>query len=847
MCKINYTNTYNCRDNAGVTIVELMIAVLILSAVILVFINVFTNVSRAILGSKAKTLATNLAQEKIQVLRQMSYHKILITPSPAYNTEFSPPIPYDTTYFPPERILEGGMEFTRYTYIYPVQEVDGKFEPIPPTSPDVGLKCIEVSVVYQSGYGKKVVRLRSVESSIESAFKGVIQGTVRNAQTFEGLKDVLVTVAENIGCRDYTDASGKYIIRAPYGSYSVVASKLGFFTATRRVSVGANPQTVNFDLQPMSSGTVFGYVWLNDRILISQVVGSTRTPEGFAQEYVELYNPTTFWWQVAISEDEGIIGLKYQSTNGPLVEVPLKYINLSIPPSSYYLIANTTTVTICGVTVAADAVYSESAPDYPNVIKTREDDGPQYSGGGVGIYYISSNKWIDILGWDWNEGAKKAPIYETEGYRQFFGLEVDEQYVRKVSTWGIVSNWGNAYDSDNNSTDFVGYRKPIQIPPRNSSYSLPPLTGRPAVGSFISCNDGLSSMTNAYSVGIPPAAYFELTSVATGTWSVFISSNEKFINIDNVEIKGAAKTGVLNLNTDPPAYCQYYYSCLTNVAEGGYISGRVVDALNQPISNIKVIAGGYEAYTNTTGRYVLSLSTGIYSVTANPDNLNPLYVYQTREAVVVQQGAVTSGIDFILFQGGRITGFVSRDKINPLPGIVMQAQSQEGFIYGEDVSDNGGKFTIPNLSTGTYYIKPVLGSKEISSPSVSTVTVSAAGVTVFAGTFTITGAMGKISGKVLYSGKPIKTGVLIIATTATITTPPALSTATLTSTAYFLTNSYEDGTYTLEVVGSTTTPYKIYGYYTTYNNAGIPTIHTTSKTNITVLPGQEVKNQDLNF
>jgi type II secretory pathway pseudopilin PulG len=832
----------------GVTLVELMIAVLILSAVVLVFINIFANITKAILGSKAKTLATNLAQEKIQILRQMSYHKILITPAPAYNTEFSPPIPYDTTYFPPENILEGGMEFTRYTYVYPVQEVDGKFEPIPPTSPDVGLKCIEVSVVYQSGYGKKVVRLRTVESSIESAFKGAIQGTVRNAQTFENLRDVLVTVAENVGCRDYTDASGKYTIKVPYGNYTVVASKLGFFTATRQVSVGANPQTVNFDLQPMSSGTVFGYVWLNDRILISQVVGSTRSPGGFIQEYVELYNPTTFWWQMATSEDEGIIGLKYQSTGGgPLVEVPLKYINLSIPPSSYYLIANTTTVTVCGVSVTADAIYSEEAPGYPNAIKTREDDGPQSSGGGVGIYYISSNKWIDILGWDWNEGAKTAPIYETDGFDQFLGLETDEQYVRRVSTWGIVSGWGNAYDTDNNNRDFVEYRKPIQIPPRNSSYSLPPLTGRPAVGSFVSSNDGLSSMTNAYPVGSPPAAYFELTSVATGTWSIFISSNEKFININNVEIRSAGKTGVMNLNTDPPAYCQYYYSQLINVTQGGYISGRVVNALNQPLSNIKVVAGGSEAYTSATGRYILSLSTGIYSVTANPGNLNPLYVYQTREGVRVQQGLVTSGIDFVLFQGGRVTGFVSRDKINPLPGIVMQAQSQEGFIYGEDVSDNAGKFIIPNLSTGTYYIKPVLSSKETSSPSVSTVTISAAGATVFAGTFTITGAMGKISGKVIYNGKPIKTGVLIIATTTTITAPPTLSTATLTSTAYFLTSSYEDGTYTLEVIGSTTTPYKIYGYYTTYNNAGIPVIRSTSKTNVSVSPGQEVKNQDLIF
>jgi len=838
----------NMVNNKGVTLVEFILGILLISLVILIFAGSFGNISKALLASKAKTLATNLAQEKIQILRQMPYHKILVTPSPSYNTEFSPPIPYDTEYFPPEDILEGGMRFTRYTYVYPVQEVDGKLESISPTSPDVGMKCIEVSVVYPTAYGKKVVRLRTVEANPDfTAFRGVIQGNVKDKVTLLNLSDVLLIVAENVGCRDYTDTNGNYLIKVPYGNYTVVASKRGYFTGLQQVSVGANPRTVNFELQPMSSGTVFGYVWMNDRILISQVVGSTKNAEGFSQEYVELYNPTTFWWQMARSEYEGFIGLKYQSTGDVTISsVPLRYINLSIPPFSYYLIANTTTITVAGVTLTADAVYSTSAVGSLNIIKTREEDGAQFSGGGVGIYYISSGQWIDIVGWDWNEGAKTAPIYETDGIDQVLGLEIDEQYVRKVSTWGVVSGWGNAYDSDNNNKDFVEYRKPLQIPPRNSSYSLPPLTGRPAIGAYVSANDGLSTVTNTYSVGTPPVAYFELVSVATGTWSVFISSNEKVINIDNVIVQAGGRTGVLNSNTNPSAYCPFFYSQLQNVAQVGFISGKVVNVLNQPLSNIKIVAGGSEAYTNTFGRYLLAISTGVYSVTANPGNLNTQYVYQTRDNVVVKMGVITSGIDFVLSQGGRVTGFVSRDKVNPLPGIVIQAQSQEGFVYGEEVSDNAGKFMIPNLSSGTYYIKSVLSSKEISTPSVSTVTVSA-GVTVFAGTFTITGALGKISGVVKYQGQQIQSGVLIIATTVAFTVPPTLSTSTLTGPAYFITNSYEDGTYKLEVIGSTTTRYRVYGYYPIYDATGKPTILSTTLTNIQVLPGREVTNVNLNF
>lgn len=834
------------KENNGITLVEFIVAILIFSFMILVFIGNFGNISRALVSSKANTLATNLAQEKIQILRQMPYHRILITPSPSYLTEFSPPVPYDTAYFPPENILEGGMYFTRYTYVYPVQEIDGEIEPIPPTSPDIGLKCIEVSVVYPAAYGKKVARLRTVEANPDiTAFRGVIQGRVRDRTTLSSLRDAVVVVAENIGCKDYTDSNGNYSIRLPFGSYSVVASKQGYFTAMQPVSVGVSPQTVNFDLQPMSSGTVFGYAWLNDRIVISQVVGSTVGPNGFVQEYIELYNPTTFYWQMAVSSTQGIIGLKYQSTaDANIKEVPLNYYTLSIPPSSYYLIANTTTIVACGVTKTADAVFSTSTGGYTNIIKTADEDGAQYGGGAVGIYYIASGGWIDRVGWDL--GTKPAPFYETDGITQYIGLEINEQYVRKVSTWGVVSGWGNAYDSDNNNIDFVEYRKPMRIPPRNSSNSFPPLTGRPAVGSFVSCNDGLSGVVNAFSFGSPPVAYFEVVSVATGSWNVFISSNEKIIEISNVSVVANTKLGIPNANTSPVWYSPYHYSQLINVTEGGFISGRVVNVAGLPINNIRVVVGGSEALTNNDGRYFLSISPGIYSVTANPNNSNPLYIYQTRENVEIKHGVVTSGVNFVLSQGGRVSGFVSRDRINPLPGVVVVAESLQGFVYGDGTSDNTGRFLIPNLSTGTYYIKPVLSLKEKSVPAGSTVTVSA-GIEVFAGTFTITGAKGKISGRVFSQSEAIKTGVLIVATTSLISSPPALSTSTLTGVPYFITNSYEDGSYRLEVIGSSTTRYNIYGYYTRYGPCGLPIISTRTLTNILVLPGQEVGNQNLSF
>lgn len=848
--------------NKGVTIVELLVAITILSVVILSYIGSFNSISKALVSSKAKTLANNLAQEKIQILRQMPYYKVLITPSPSYLTQFSPPVPYDTEYFPPENILEGGIYFTRYTYVCPVDEINGRLEPLPPTAMDRGLKYIKVSVVYNTGLGDKVFSLNTTIVNTDAAsFRGFIQGRVRNKINLTPIKDAIIALAENIGCMDYTDANGNYSIKTPFGSYNVMATKRGFFPELKLVSIGATPQTVDFDLQPMSSGTIFGYVWINDRVVISQVVGSTISPSGFNQEYIELYNPTQEYVLVSSGPYLGILGIKYQSTHpmDNLKDIDLEYKTFFIPPNGYYLIANTTTITTCGVTKQADAVFLDTNPGYPNIIKTFEEDGQVYAGGGIVLYNKITQEIIDIFGWDAKNndgvsGKKTAPVYETDGFDQNIGLEEDEQFIRKVSTFVVhIDGFGNCYDSDNNNVDFAGSRKPMQIPPRNSSDIFSPLTGRPAVGAVVSCNDGLSGVTFAYEIkdpvsNTPPVAYFELLSVATGTWSVVVSSNDKIIIIENIQVKTSSKTGILNNETNPAWIYPCNYVQVYSSANGlGFISGIVLDNTNNPLNNIAVKVGPTKVYTNSQGKYFISIATGIYSVTANPNNENAMFVSLTQTNVEVKEGIITSGVDFVLSRGGRISGFVSRDKVNPLPSIVVQALTQEGYSYGEEISDNSGRFVIPNIPAGTWYVKPVLSSREKSVPLVSTVTV-VAGTTVFAGTFTITNAMGIISGKVRSSGKPISTGVLIIASTSTIITPPTISSYTVLSTAYFITSSYEDGSYILEVIGSTTTKYNLYGYYTTYDIiTKKPNIKSRNITNITVLPGFETSNQDLDF
>ena len=147
-----------------------------------------------------------------------------------------------------------------------------------------------------------------------------------------------------------------------------------------------------------------------------------------------------------------------------------------------------------------------------------------------------------------------------------------------------------------------------------------------------------------------------------------------------------------------------------------------------------------------------------------------------------------------------------------------------------------------NISTGPYTVELALDDIEAASPASPTVMVTAGG-NVFAGTFTVTGALGAISGAVTLGGLHLRTGALIVVTTATLSgsppAPPALSSATLTGSPYYIASSLEDGTYRVEVRQSTSTPYRVYAYYVTYNGA-VPVINSLNTSGVGVLSGQTV-------
>lgn len=856
-------------SRSGVSLVELMIVVAVMSIGILSLIASFGSIQRGLQLSKNKTLASNLAQEKMQILKQKSYYQVIATPAPGgTNTDYVPNIPYDTVYFPPENILEGGVRYQRLTYIQVVREDSGSLAPLAPETPDTGMRLITITVLWMEGSAKKKVAVNSVFANPDTVMSNAsFQGYVR--KTAGVIPGALVNVAENMGWRDTANNAGFYSIALSPGNFTLMASAPGYYSHFQAVSIAAGATTnLDFTLQAIASGTVSGTAWVNPGLLVSQVVTSTVQADGFIAQYIELFNPTTA--AVTIGGDPPPIKVNYQSAAGcsfqslcadPTYGIKLDYRNNSIAAGGYYIIANTGTFMVNGLYITADAVITDNANNVaycatppPNwntgvspplkLIMSMPANGRGAGHGGAVWLTDAAGTTIDEVCWTHNAQYAPAPrCAANNGVYLTTGLSEDTQLIRTSSPNFVSSAYGRAYDSGVHAVDFTTMT--VQYNAFSTADGVQTvIAGVPAVGAVISANDGLSDPATAYATGNPPQAVFTLTNVATGTWTVLLSSGLFVLQNDTVTIADSGSNYTFPSST----------TFINQPALYGFISGVVTDVGGAPISAPSAIpvspgsAGANQNANTTNGRYLLVVTPGSIDVTANVGNANVNYVSISSLSVSVSLGQIANGVDFVLSQGGHLAGFITRDGINALPGVTISAIDSNSISRDQQVSDVNGRFTTVNIATGSYRVTPAVDSLEISSPTYRSATV-VSGQTVFAGTFTITGALGTISGSVTSGGNPIVTGVLVVVTTSTLAgtppAPPALSSSTLTSAPYYSTSSLEDGTYSVSVRQSTSPAYRIYGYYTTISDSGAVTITAQSLTNVQVLAGQSVTGKNL--
>lgn len=811
---------------AGATLLELMVTVAIISIAGLGLIGTFAFISKSGQLFRTKSLASNLSQEQVEFLKDKSYFSIIPTSTPTYNTHFSPVIAYDATYYPPQSISIGQNRFQRLTYVERVINSGGTLTVVPYDSLDTGLKKITINTIWQLGPSWYKSTLTNLVANYSQSSSGGFAGTVTDSNG-NPVAEANIFAQQDAFLHDYTDSSGKYGFAVTPGSYSLGASAPGYnrqSPSTQHTITAGNTSTVDFVLVPIASGSVSGVVYVNKHPVISQVVGGTNTVCGdnlnHDVEYVELFNPTTY--PINVSQTGPLsqnLKLNYYDENAGFNKLDatfnFTYVSTYIAPGRYYLLSNATYFYVAGAWRTADAYYGVL---YSNYI--RRDKA-----GALELQYVSDSSIADLVGWDDNNSSAPKKEETALSLAASDGLAVGSQIVRISSPAVPSDTYGKAYDSDKNSSDFQYLAFTYQ--PRTTSQAAQiVISGTPAYGAVVTANDGLSASTAAYKTTSGGYSYasFSLGGIATGTWTVEITSGSAAISIGAVAVlTPGANTAIPNAATSPTwLMVNDNSSVLTADSINGIVSGRVTNGAGAPLSGVSVtVEPAATGTTNSQGYYSIAVPAGTYSVLANPNSMSsPSYGSSSLSNVAVSVGQFSSGNDLILSGSGRILGYVCNfSATNPYPGITVTATDLNDTVRGQAVTGSDGKFTISNISTGTYTVAAVLDTAQTASPTSLSAAVTT-GNDVSAGTFTITGAYGVIAGSVTKSGASITTGVLVVATTGTIagSLPPTVSSATMSGAPYYMASTLSDGTFTLNVRASTASAtFNLYGWYTTFS------------------------------
>lgn len=827
----------------GITLTELMVAVTVLTIGVIGSMGAFKYINKAMTQSRLKTIATNLAQEKMEVLRNKSYFQLLVTTVSATSTGYSPNFPYDTESYPPQVITLWGMPaLTRVVNVDYVSLSGSVATILPTTSSDPGMKKLTVTVMWTTdGTAKKV----QLESYYENPSAAVLSAGFRGSITSGGqpVGSALVQVMGSPKWRANSAADGQYSFQVAPGTYTIVTSTHGYFpvtSATLSVAAGAYT-TYDVPLVKIATGSVSGMAYLRDHPVIYMVVASTIMLNGTGDnvEFVALYNPTTAQINMLTNPadpNSNNLKLSYYGENGEGRDVPefwLQHRSTFIPAGNYYLIASTGLFTFQNANFTADAVYGAANSPPCSSLGSIYSCIQRDKAGAIRIKDVD-DVVLDTLGWSDTTDGKVAPYYEGSPKTLLNGLPEGGQFFRNTQQGSGNSSTGNCWDTQNNSSDFF-YFSPSVFPPMSRAQGYrAPVTGTPAAGAVATANDGLSSAATASSTG-----YFLLTNVATGTVSNSVSTWTVTVSSYTVFSSSAGLAIAANQNKNIGLI-----ALTTGVAGGiatGYVYGSGPDQ-NKRLGNpsIRVGCGGVVTNTDSQGYYRLFLGTGTVTITANYGAYNGSY--QSADAdVTLTLGAVTAVPDFHLAQGGYLTGYVTSGT-GAIPNIVVQA-TNGGPVF-EDTSDSTGHFYIyATTSAVAYTVNPVLDPLQSytslpATPLVSSVTTP--GSTVFCGTITVVGAMGTISGTVMKSSVSITTGVLVVASTAAVSDPmPALNAATAPSEAiYYSVSSQADGTYNLDVRSSTTAAYNMRAYYPEVDaNSGAVSYTTRTSTGVVVGAG----------
>jgi hypothetical protein len=148
----------------------------------------------------------------------------------------------------------------------------------------------------------------------------------------------------------------------------------------------------------------------------------------------------------------------------------------------------------------------------------------------------------------------------------------------------------------------------------------------------------------------------------------------------------------------------------------GKISGTVKNKSDVPIVSAGIYASQtdgynyYYGYSDNLGNYTISnVSSGKYIVSASSyDYLQQWYnqksSWELADTIIVEDEKTTSNINFVLIQGGKITGTVKTTSGEPITNVSLYAYSVHGGNYYYGYTDYLGNYSINNMNPGKYWV-----------------------------------------------------------------------------------------------------------------------------------------------
>ncbi|MBI4422151.1 MAG: carboxypeptidase regulatory-like domain-containing protein [Elusimicrobia bacterium] len=794
------------RASSGVSLLELLVGITVVATMAMTTALAYTTVTKALIQSKSRGIAARLAQDKFETMRGLPYELVLVTPQ----SDLAVPPGVDLTNYPPETFSMGGKTFERTTLVSRVyRDSQGNVVALSPNAAETGLKQVRVQVNFQMG-NKTETRGYTVLVSdpgltpLNATLYGVVKTTAG-----VGLPNVRLFVSENQNWTTVTTSTGYYELPMDTRTYTITATKAGYWDQLAGPVAPYGWTHLDIELTARGYGRVAGLLTARpDHLVISAVsAGEAGGPPGKGRHYLELFNPTTYPILVTDGMTARIAVKRINGLNGvePLTLSWSGTDPLYVQPERYFLLA-TDSATTNGV--AADALIQE-AQAFANSTK-----------GGV-VLEDAAGATLDKLGWD-KAGDGPPDGVETEGVDVSAADFGDGAIlVRKTSPAGITDGDGNSYDSGDNSKD-IAVVDPIPAGhPRNSGSAASPVRyGVPASSATVSATDGLSAGAAASSTG-----YFLLQAVSTGTWSIAAFwRSASSVTADTVAVAQGLTTA-LDLLLEPAAGAQ------------GGVSGIVkrADTL-APLPGISVAAGNLETLADSAGRYVLSLASGSYTITANLGMADSGYNVLTT-TVTVSTGSLASA-DFHLAPCGAAAGKVTTNGIDGYPNVPVHALVN-GFEAATAMTDSGGNFVLSGIPAGAATVEPVTDPTSQASTPASLAVEITQGDTAGGNNFKVGTSLGQLKGKVRQGSQPITTGVLIIVSTVALASVPTVD-AAYRSGANVLYSTISDsaGAYNVSVIRHAT--YTVYGFFTEMSGAGRTSTTQKSQAGVLVTDAAEV-------